>query len=116
MATGERAPAGFGCLSMIIGTVVVAAIVVLVFFVGIIVVGVVAALVVLGLLVLAVDRVLLALSPKRRVRRAEQQRTFLGRFGPMPSGMVIDATAVETTEPPEAGETGRPGPGPLASG
>jgi purine-cytosine permease-like protein len=116
MATEERAPAGFGCLSTIIGVVVLAAIVVLVFFVGIVVLGVVAALVVVGLLVFAVDRALLALSPKRRERRAEQQRTFVWRFGQAQSGAVIDttaidATAVDTTEDLDDGTSGLREPG-----
>ena len=111
MATDERAPGGVGCLSMIIGVVVLAAIVVLIFFVGIIVLGVVAALLVIGLIVVAVDRVLLALSPKRRERRAEQ-RTSLWRFGQAPSGVVIDTAAIDTTEGPQHGGPGR-GPNPL---
>jgi len=110
MATEERAPAGIGCLGMIIGGVVLAAIVVLIFFVGIVVLAVVAGLLVIGLVVYAVDRVLLALSPKHRERRAEQQRTFLGRFGPGPSGVVIDTTAIDTTEGPDDGGSGPRGP------
>ena len=93
-----RPPAGFGCLSTIIGVIVLAAIVVVVFFVGFIALGVFAALLVIGLLALAVDRVLLALSPKRRERRADQRRAFIWRFGQVQSGQVIDTTAIETTE------------------
>jgi hypothetical protein len=115
MANEERAPAGLGCLSTIVGVVILAAIVVLVFFVGIIVLGIVAALVVVGLLVFAVDRVLLALSPKRRERRAEQQRTFVWRFGQAQSGVVIDTTAIDTTaidttEGPDDGTSSQRGP------
>jgi hypothetical protein len=98
MANEERAPAGFGCLSMIIGVVVLAAIVVLVFFVGFIALGIFAALLVIGLFALAVDRVMLALSPKRRERRANQSRVFVWRFGQVQSGGVIDTTAIDTTE------------------
>jgi hypothetical protein len=98
MANEERPPAGIGCLSMVIGVVVLAVIVVLVFFVGFIALGIFAALLVIGLLVMAVDRVLLALSPKRRERRANQSRAFLWRFGQVQSGEVIDTTAIDTTE------------------
>ena len=93
-----RPPAGFGCLSTIIGVIVLAAIVVLVFFVGFIALGIFAALVIIGLLALAVDRVMLALSPKRRERRANQTRAFMWRFGQVQPGEVIDATAIDTTE------------------
>jgi high-affinity Fe2+/Pb2+ permease len=98
MANEERPPAGFGCLSMIIGVVVLAAIVVLAFFVGFIALGISAALLVIGLFALAVDRVMLALSPKRRERRANQSRVFVWRFGQVQSGGVIDTTAIDTTE------------------
>lgn len=98
MANGEGQPAGIGCLGMVVGAVVLAAVVVLIFFIGFIVLGVVAALLVIGLLVMAIDRVLLALSPKRRERRANQQRTFVWWFGQVQSGDVIDATAIETSE------------------
>jgi hypothetical protein len=94
-------PAGrFGCLGMVVGTVVLAAIVVLVIFAGIFVLGLVAALVVVGLVVVAVDRVMLALSPKRRARRANQSRAFVWRYGAAQAGDVIDATAIEATEGP----------------
>jgi type IV secretory pathway VirB3-like protein len=98
MANEERPPTGFGCLSMIIGVVVLTALVVLVFFVGFVALGIVAALLVIGLLALAVDRVMLALSPKRRERRAHQSGVFVWRFGQVPSGEVIDTTAIDTTE------------------
>jgi hypothetical protein len=98
MANEERAPAGFGCLSMIIGVLVLAAIVVLVLFVGFVALGIFAALLVIGLVVLAVDRVLLAVSPKRRQRRARQSGVFVWRFGQVSSGGVIDTTAIDTTE------------------
>ncbi len=110
MTTDERAPAGFGCLGMIVGAVVVAAIVVLAFFVGIIVLGIVAALLVVGLLVFAVDRVMLALSPKRRERRAAQNRAFVWRFGQVQSGEVIDTTATDTTGGFRDGGPGGEGP------
>jgi len=98
MANEERPPAGPGCLSMIIGVVVLSAIVVLVFFVGFIALGVFAALLVIGLLVMAVDRVMLALSPKRRERRANRSGAFVWRFGQVQSGEVIDTTAIDKTE------------------
>jgi hypothetical protein len=105
MASDQRPPAGIGCLSAIIGVVVLAAIVVLVFFVGFIALGIVAGLLIIGLLVWAVDRVLLALSPKRREGRAGQGGAFVWQFGQVQSGDVIDATAVDTTGVPD-----QPGP------
>ena len=107
MANQERPPAGIGCLGMLVGVVVLAVVVVLVFFVGFIALGIAAALLVIGLVVMAVDRVMLALSPKRRERRAAQSRAFVWRFGPVQSTDVIDTTATETTDdgrrPHEAG-------------
>ncbi|MGD0881122.1 MAG: hypothetical protein ABSB09_06100 [Acidimicrobiales bacterium] len=98
MVNGGRAPSGMGCLSAIIGSVVLVVVVVLVFAIGFVVLGVVAALVVVGLLALAVDRVLLALSPKRRERRAGRRQAFAWTFGQPQTPDVIDATAVDTTE------------------
>jgi hypothetical protein len=71
---------------------------VLVFLVGFIALGIFAALLVIGLFAFAVDRVMLALSPKRRERRANQSRVFVWRFGQVQSGGVIDTTATDTTE------------------
>ena len=97
MANDGRPPAGFGCLGMVLGTVVLVGVVVLVFFVGLLALGVVAALAVVGLVALAVDRLALALSPRRRERRAERNQVFLWRFGQMPTDSVIDTTAIDTT-------------------
>ncbi len=44
-----------------------------------------------------VDRLLLALSPKRRQRRAERGAAFTWQFGRLSSGTIIDATATEAT-------------------
>jgi type IV secretory pathway VirB3-like protein len=79
-----------------VGALVLVAIVVAVVFVGFIALGVVAALLVIGALVLAVDRVLLSLSPKRRERRANQTRAFVWRFGSFPTD-VVDAKVIDTT-------------------
>jgi ABC-type bacteriocin/lantibiotic exporter with double-glycine peptidase domain len=98
MVNGGRAPTGMGCLGAIIGTVVLIVVVVLVFVVGFVALGVFAALVVMGVLALAVDRVLLALSPKRRERRASRQQAFVWTFGQLQTPDVIDATAVDMTE------------------
>jgi hypothetical protein len=95
MANAQRAPGGVGCLSMIVGVVVLAAIVVLVFFVGLVALGILAAILVVGFVALAVDRLLLALSPKRRERRANQSRAFVWSFGQMQPGQVIDTTAID---------------------
>jgi len=102
---------------MVVGVIVLAAVVVLVFFVGLVALGVLAAIVVVGLLVLAVDRVLLALSPRRRERRAAQSRAFIRQFGPArpdaaSDTTVIDTTAIDTTAT-EAPPPGGGGPGEL---
>ena len=78
---------GMGCLGSILGVIVLVAIVVAVATIGLIVVAVVAAAVVVGLIVLAVDRLLLALSPRRRKRREDLMRSWgVG-------SRVIDTTA-----------------------
>ena len=102
MANEQRVPAGIGCLTTIVGVVVLVTIVVLVFFVGFIALVAVAGLLLLGFVVWAVDRVLLALSPKRRERREAQERAFRWQFGQMQTGRpfgttVIDASATEET-------------------
>jgi len=97
MANGRRPPAGPGCLSAVVGVLALAAVAVLVFFVGLIALGVLAAIVVVGLLVLAVDRILLALSPSRRERRAAQSRMFVWQFGQAPPGTAFDPTAFDPT-------------------
>jgi hypothetical protein len=110
MPDAPRAPAGIGCLSTIVGVVVLAGIAVLVFLVGFVVLAVVAGLALVGLVVWAVDRVLLALSPARRERRAAQTQAFVWRFTQQPSGDVIDTTAVDTTTAPGELDPGEPGP------
>jgi type IV secretory pathway VirB3-like protein len=104
MASGGRPRSGFGCLSALVGLFVVAVMVGIVVFAGLIALGVFAALAVIGLLVLAVDRVALALSPKRRERRANRQGVFVWRSGPFPPGPVIDTTA--TLDAPSSQEPG----------
>ena len=117
MPSQERVPGGIGCLSSIVGLVVLAGVVVLVFFVGFIVLAIVAAIVVVGLIAWAVDRLLLALSPKRRARRDAAQRAFMlrframstdgGPFGGAVSGEVIDTTATDASaDPTDTGPTG----------
>jgi hypothetical protein len=107
MPNQERVPGGIGCLSTVVGLVVLVGVVVLVFFIGFIALAVVAALVVIGLIVWAVDRLLLALSPKRRARRESAQRAVIWRFGGMSTGAgpfggtvsdeVIDTTATDSS-------------------
>ncbi len=97
MANSARPPTGSGCLGTIVGLVVLAAIVVLGFFVGFIVLGVIAALLVVGLVAWAVDRILLALSPKRRDRRAAWGRVTVWRPGQVPPDGAVDATAIDVT-------------------
>jgi len=109
MANEQRAPAGVGCLSTIVGVVVLAAIVALVFFVGVVVLVVVAGLLVLGFVVWAVDRVLLALSPKRRERRAAQERAFRWQFGQMQTGGIVDTTVIDATATEEPSGAEYPG-------
>jgi type IV secretory pathway VirB3-like protein len=93
----DRRPLGIGCLGSIAAVILIAAVIVAVIFAGLVILGVVAAVVVIGLLVLAIDRVALALSPKRRERRAELQRSLFWRSGP-----VIDTTATVDEAAPES--------------
>jgi len=97
VATDGGPRPGIGCLGSLLGLVVLVAVVVTVVFVGFIALGVVAALVVIGLVALAVDRLALAVSPRRRARRAEQGRVFVWRVGGFGPGQVIDTTAIDTT-------------------
>jgi hypothetical protein len=97
MAGVARPRGGIGCLGTLVGLLVVVAIVVAAIFVGVIALGVFAALVVIGVLVVVVDRIALALSPKRRERRANQQRMFIWRSGQFGSGDVIDSAVIDTT-------------------
>lgn len=84
-----------GCLGSIAGLVVLVAIVIAAIFVGVIVLAVVAAIVVIGVIVMAIDRLLLAISPKRRERRASLARSFIvwGTGQPTDQGPIIDTTA-----------------------
>jgi type IV secretory pathway VirB3-like protein len=116
MANDRRFPTGFGCLSTIIGLVVLAAVVVLFFFVGFIALVVVAVLLVVGLIVWAVDRVLLAISPKRRERRADRSGVFVWQFGQVPPDVVIDTTATESTVRTDDPGLDDPGPDELGRG
>jgi hypothetical protein len=79
----------------LLGAIAIVAIVVVAATVGLIVLGILAALLVVGLVVLAVDRLLMAISPKRRERRANLQRSFFiwGTGTPVEGGPVIDTTA-----------------------
>jgi hypothetical protein len=90
-----RGQRGIGCLASILGLVAVVAVAVAAVFAGLIVLGIFAALVVIGLVALAVDRLLLAISPKRRERRGKLQRSFIvwGTGRPPQSGPMIDTTA-----------------------
>jgi type IV secretory pathway VirB3-like protein len=97
LTSQDRRPVGIGCLGSIAGVIVIAAVIVAAIFAGLIILGIVAAVVVIGLLVLAIDRVSLALSPKRRERRADLQRSLFWR-----SGAVIDTTATVDQPTPES--------------
>lgn len=88
-------PAGIGCLGSIAVVLVIAAVVVAVIFAGLVILGFAAAAI--GLLVVAIDRVALALSPKRRQRRADLQRSLFWR-----SGTFIDTTATVDQADPES--------------
>src|SRR5580704_1171918 len=113
MASSERPRAGVGCLGSLVGLLVLVAVVVAVVFVGFIALGIFAALVVIGLLALAVDRVVLALSPRRRERRANQTRTFIWQSGQFWSGQVIDTRVIDTTSSAEDPASREQGPGEL---
>jgi hypothetical protein len=94
----------------VLGAIAVVAIVVAAAAVGLIVLAIFAALVVVGLVALAVDRLLLAISPKRRERRANLQRSFTiwttGR--PVQGGPIIDTTARLEDPQPRERPDGRP--------
>jgi hypothetical protein len=104
---GGRSGSGFGCLGALVATTVLVVVVVTVIFAGLIALAVFAALLIIGLFVLAVDRVALALSPKRRERRASQQWMYIRRSGQVRPGQVIDTAA--TLDEPESD-------GPVADG
>jgi hypothetical protein len=97
MVDAGRPRAGIGCFGTLVGLFVLAVIVVAVVFVGVIALAAFAALLVIGLLVLAVDRIALAFSPKRRERRSHQQRIFIWRSGEFRSGQVIEPKVIDTT-------------------
>jgi type IV secretory pathway VirB3-like protein len=113
MASSERPRAGVGCLGSLLGLLVLVAVVVAVVFVGFIALGIFAALVVVGLVALAVDRVMLALSPRRRERRANQTRMFVWQSGQFRSGQVIDTRAIDTTANAEDRASREQGPSEL---
>jgi len=94
----------------LVGAIAMVAIVVAAAAVGLIVLGILAALVVVGLVVLAVDRLLLKISPKRRERRANLQRSFFiwGTGIPGTGGPVIDTTARLDNPDPHQRQDGRP--------
>jgi type IV secretory pathway VirB3-like protein len=112
MVDGGRPRAGIGCFGTLVGLFVLAAVVVAVVFVGVIALAIVAVLVVIGLFVLAVDRIALALSPKRRDRRSHQHGMFIWRSGEFRSGQVIDPKVIDTTatlDEPRSREAGPEG-------
>jgi Na+/phosphate symporter len=86
---------GMGCLGSILGVVILVAIVVAVATVGLIGLAVLAAVVVVGLVVFAVDRLLLAISPKRRERRENLMRTWVR------GSEIIDASATMDEQKPK---------------
>ena len=94
----------------LVGVIAVAAIVIAAAAVGLVVLGILAALVVIGLVVVAVDRLLLSISPKRRQRRANLQRSLFmwGTGGPVEGGPVIDTTARLEDPDPQRRQDGRP--------
>ena len=109
MVGGDRPRAGIGCVGTLVGLLVLVAIVVTVIFVGVVALGVLAALLVIGLIVLVVDRIALALSPRRRERRANQQGMFIWRSGQIHPGHVVDSRIIDTTatlDQPSSHETG----------
>ncbi len=101
-----RGRSGIGLL----GAIAVVAIVVVAATVGLIILGILAALVVVGLVVLAIDRLLLAISPKRRERRANLQRSFFiwGTGGSVEGGPIIDTTARLEDPQCQQRQNGRP--------
>jgi Flp pilus assembly protein TadB len=79
---------GLGCLGSVLALAALVGVIVAAIFVGIFVLAIVAGVLIIGAIVMAIDRLMLALSPKRRQRRAHLQRSLFGR-----PGVVIDATA-----------------------
>ena len=102
---------GLGCLGPILGVVVLVAVVAAVATIGLVVLAIVAVVVVIGLVVFAVDRLLLALSPKRRERRDDLLRSW-----GMGGGRVIDSTAIDTTATVEVRDPETPTRPPAPSG
>ena len=114
LGPAARPGPGLGCLGPILGFVVLVALVAAVATIGLVVLAVVAVAAVVGLVVFAVDRLLLALSPKRRERRDDLLRSW-GVGG----GRVIDSTAIDTTATVEVRDPqpppGRPAPPPTTA-
>jgi hypothetical protein len=102
-----RSGPGLGCLGPILGFVVLVVIVAAVATIGLVVLAVLAVAAVVGLVVVAVDRLLLALSPRRRERRDDLLRSW-GLGG----GRVIDSTAIDTTATVEVRDPEPPVPPP----
>ncbi len=84
-----RPGAGLGCLGSILSIVVVVAVVAAIVLGAIVILAITAAVIAIGLLAFAVNRLVMALTPRHRPRR-----TVLG-----PSGKIIDATA--SLDPPD---------------
>jgi hypothetical protein len=97
VTNGGRPGTLLGCLGSVVALLVLIVLVAAISVGAVILSVVVGALLALGLVVLAVDRILLAVSPSRRARR-EAMRS---------GGLVIDTTA--RVEPPYDRETPRGG-------
>ena len=101
-----RGRSGIGLL----GAIAIAVILVAAAAVGLIVLAILAAFVVVGFVVLAIDRLLLAISPKRRERRANLQRSFFiwGAGQPVVGEPIIDTTARLEDRQSQRRQDGRP--------
>ncbi len=85
----SRPGTGLGCLGSILSIVVVVAVVTAIILGAFVILVITAAVMAIGLLAFAVNRLVMALNPRYRARRAHLE----------PSGQIIDATA--SIEPPE---------------
>jgi uncharacterized membrane protein len=83
ITTGGRPARPFGCLGSVIALAVLVVVVAAIALGAVILLVIVGALIAVGLVALAVDRILLAVSPSRRARRDAVRS----------GGVVIDTTA-----------------------
>ncbi len=105
---GDRPGFAFGCLGSFLALVLVVVVVVALTVGALFLLVVVGALILLGLVVTLVDRVWIALSPRRRSRRDAGRARGVIDVSAVDT-TVIEATAIEGRDSPsEPGRDGRP--------